>query len=80
MRFKYPRNEKGELVAYDGDTEKAYQQAAAALILWPLEREDLVDDPIKFIERFEGKEAPTGPIMFQGDPGPVAFRNIRILT
>jgi hypothetical protein len=25
-----------------------------------------------------GKEAPTGPIMFQGDHGPVAFRNIRI--
>lgn len=25
-----------------------------------------------------GKEAPTGPIMFQGDHGPVAFRNITI--
>jgi hypothetical protein len=25
-----------------------------------------------------GREAPTGPIMFQGDHGPVAFRNIRI--
>ncbi|MEX2212663.1 MAG: DUF1080 domain-containing protein [Phycisphaeraceae bacterium] len=25
-----------------------------------------------------GKEAPTGPIMFQGDHGPIAFRNIRI--
>jgi len=25
-----------------------------------------------------GKEAPTGPIMFQGDHGPVAFRNIKI--
>jgi hypothetical protein len=25
-----------------------------------------------------GKEHPTGPIMFQGDHGPVAFRNIRI--
>ena len=25
-----------------------------------------------------GKEAPTGPIMFQGDHGPVAFRNIRV--
>lgn len=25
-----------------------------------------------------GKEAPTGPLMFQGDHGPVAFRNIRI--
>lgn len=25
-----------------------------------------------------GKEAPTGPIMFQGDHGPVAFRNIQI--
>ncbi len=24
-----------------------------------------------------GKEAPTGPIMFQGDHGPVAFRNIK---
>ncbi len=24
------------------------------------------------------KEAPTGPIMFQGDHGPVAFRNIRV--
>lgn len=63
MRFKLPRNSRGELVAYEGDTEKAYQQAAAALILWPLEREDLVDDPIAFIERFEGKEAPTGPAM-----------------
>jgi hypothetical protein len=25
-----------------------------------------------------GKEAPTGPLMFQGDHGPVAFRNIEI--
>ena len=25
-----------------------------------------------------GKEAPTGPIMFQGNHGPVAYRNIRI--
>lgn len=25
-----------------------------------------------------GKEAPTGPIMFQGDHGPVAFRNIKV--
>jgi hypothetical protein len=25
-----------------------------------------------------GKEAPTGPIMFQGDHGPVAFRNLKI--
>jgi hypothetical protein len=27
-----------------------------------------------------GKEAPTGPLMFQGDHGPVAFRNIRIMA
>ena len=27
-----------------------------------------------------GKEAATGPIMFQGDHGPVAYRNIRILA
>jgi hypothetical protein len=27
-----------------------------------------------------GKEAPTGPLMFQGDHGPVAFRNIRIVA
>jgi hypothetical protein len=26
-----------------------------------------------------GKESPTGPLMFQGDHGPVAYRNIRIL-
>ena len=25
-----------------------------------------------------GKEAPTGPVMFQGDHGPVAFRNLQI--
>lgn len=25
-----------------------------------------------------GKESPTGPVMFQGDHGPVAFRNIQI--
>ncbi|NLH15747.1 MAG: DUF1080 domain-containing protein, partial [Phycisphaerae bacterium] len=25
-----------------------------------------------------GKEAATGPIMFQGNHGPVAYRNIRI--
>lgn len=25
-----------------------------------------------------GKEAPTGPLMFQGDHGPVTFRNIRV--
>jgi hypothetical protein len=27
-----------------------------------------------------GKEAPTGPLMFQGDHGPVAYRNIRIIA
>jgi hypothetical protein len=27
-----------------------------------------------------GKEAPTGPLMFQGDHGPVAFRNIKITS
>ena len=27
-----------------------------------------------------GKEAATGPLMFQGDHGPVAYRNIKILT
>ncbi len=63
VRFKLPRNAKGELVAYEGDAERAYQQAAAPLILWPLEREDLVDDPIAFLDRFEGKEAPAGPAM-----------------
>ncbi len=26
-----------------------------------------------------GKEAPTGPLMFQGDHGPVAYRNIKIV-
>jgi hypothetical protein len=26
-----------------------------------------------------GKEAPTGPLMFQGDHGPVAYRNIQII-
>jgi hypothetical protein len=25
-----------------------------------------------------GKEAPTGPLMFQGDHGAVAFRNIKV--
>ena len=25
-----------------------------------------------------GKEAPTGPLMFQGDHGPVAYRNLRV--
>ena len=63
LKFKYPRNAKGELVAYDGDPERAYQQAAAPLILWPLEREDLVKDPIVFLDRFEGKEGPDGPAM-----------------
>jgi hypothetical protein len=27
-----------------------------------------------------GKEAPTGPLMFQGDHGPVAYRNIKITS
>jgi hypothetical protein len=27
-----------------------------------------------------GKEAPTGPIMFQGDHGPVSFRNIKVMA
>lgn len=27
-----------------------------------------------------GKEVPEGPIMFQGDHGPVSYRNLRILT
>ncbi len=26
-----------------------------------------------------GKEAPTGPLMLQGDHGPVAFRNLKII-
>lgn len=28
--------------------------------------------------QLSSKEAPTGPIMFQGDHGPVAFRNLRV--
>jgi hypothetical protein len=26
----------------------------------------------------KGKEAPQGPLMFQGDHGPVAFRNLKV--
>jgi trehalose/maltose hydrolase-like predicted phosphorylase len=63
VRFALPRDRAGELVAYQGDPRRAYQQAAAPLALWPLEREDLVAEPIAFIERFEGKEAPNGPAM-----------------
>ena len=62
VNMYYPRDEKG-LLAYDGDQRRAYQQAAAPLILWPLEREDLVDDPIAFLDLFEGKESPNGPAM-----------------
>lgn len=62
-RMSYPRNKQGELVAYEGDPERAYQQAAAPLVLWPLERDDLVADPIAFIERFQGKESGNGPAM-----------------
>jgi hypothetical protein len=29
--------------------------------------------------RFEHDEKPTGPLMFQGDHGPVAFRNLRLI-
>lgn len=29
---------------------------------------------------WEGKEAPTGPIMFQGNHGSVAYRNIRVIV
>lgn len=62
-RIAFPRNARGELVTYQGDPERAYQQAAAALVLWPLEREDLVDDPIAFVNRFVGKESKNGPAM-----------------
>ena len=62
VNMYYPRDEKG-LLAYDGDERLAYKQAAAPLILWPLEREDLVDDPIAFLDLFEGKESPNGPAM-----------------
>ena len=61
VNMYYPRDEKG-LLAYDGDERRAYKQAAAPLILWPLEREDLVDNPIAFLDLFEGKEAPNGPV------------------
>jgi trehalose/maltose hydrolase-like predicted phosphorylase len=60
MRFP---NDYGGLLAYEGDTRKAYQQAAAQLVLWPLEKEGLVGDPIQFLDRFAGKNAPTGPAM-----------------
>ncbi|HXH59942.1 MAG TPA: glycosyl hydrolase family 65 protein [Fimbriimonadaceae bacterium] len=63
VNMGYPRNSSGELVAYKGDPEKAYQQAAAPLILWPLERDDLVAKPLEFLERFEGKDSPDGPAM-----------------
>ena len=26
-----------------------------------------------------GKEAATGPLMFQGDHGPVSFRNVKVI-
>jgi trehalose/maltose hydrolase-like predicted phosphorylase len=63
VRFYFPHDGKGNLVAYDGDPVRAYQQAAAPLVLWPLEREDLVTDPVAFLDRFEGKESPNGPAM-----------------
>ncbi len=60
--MRFPSDYSG-LTAYDGDTRKAYQQAAAQLVLWPLEMEGLVGDPIRFLELFEGKEADSGPAM-----------------
>lgn len=62
-KFAIPRDPNGNVVAYDGDPVRAYKQASAPLVLWPLEREDLVGDPIKFLERFKGKESPNGPAM-----------------
>lgn len=60
--MRYPNDYSG-LLAYEGDPRKAYQQAAAQLVLWPLEMEGLVGDPIKFLDLFAGKEAPSGPAM-----------------
>jgi trehalose/maltose hydrolase-like predicted phosphorylase len=62
-RFALPRDSNGDLVAYDDDPLRAYKQASAPLVLWPLERDDLTKDPIEFLERFEGKESPNGPAM-----------------
>lgn len=59
----YPRNVRGELLAYEGDRGKAYKQTAAPLVLWPLEHSTIVSDPIAFLKRFEGKETPNGPAM-----------------
>jgi hypothetical protein len=37
-----------------------------------------VDVPAPTGGQLDDKETPTGPILFQGDHGPVAFRNLRV--
>jgi hypothetical protein len=37
-----------------------------------------VDTPKPTGSEISSKEVPTGPIMLQGDHGPVAFKNLRV--
>ncbi|NQT11839.1 MAG: hypothetical protein HQ582_03765 [Planctomycetes bacterium] len=37
-----------------------------------------VDTSVRAAGGLTGKEVPAGPLMFQGDHGPVAYRDIRV--
>jgi len=70
ITFKAPR--------FDADGKKTAAAHFTSVKLNGKEIQKDVDAPKPTGSELSSKEVPTGPIMLQGDHGPVAFRNLRI--
>jgi hypothetical protein len=63
---------------FDADGKKTANAKFVSVRLNGKEIHSNVEAPKPTGGEISGKEAPKGPILFQGDHGPVAFRNLRV--
>src|SRR5439155_6849542 len=63
---------------FDDDGKKTTNAKFISVKLNGKEIHKDVDTPKPTGSEISGKEAATGPILLQGDHGPVAFRNLRV--
>lgn len=61
--LKMPRDEKGNLINYEGDRGKGYKQAAGVLAIYPLQDEVATQSASDMMSRFANKTIPNGPAM-----------------
>jgi hypothetical protein len=58
-----PKDAQGRFITYDGDEEKAYQQAAAVLTVFPLQDPEAESQALAMLDRFAPKVIEKGPAM-----------------